>query len=941
MKAKNIYNIVFYNFFEGDREIKKACIFFRDGTVKDTTFDEGLDACELIVKERGITSKNTFQEMINKDIVHVMSAEDFTKNYTKFESHLPIDREMIEDAIDEKITTTKVSEAEEDENLRAVVVNPNGEYRGKHVKKESVAETTPVSETTEEDEDDDVLDVEEENGLEVSGDEVTPVVTSEKAKEEGSHTPVYVIDQNGNVIDENGKVVSTTKQEEKKEGFFKRHWKKLVAATLAILIGLGLYSCNKRQTLEGQMFRSNLTTAEDHLLDEEEAKSPYTVGDQEATITIDPTVVTTPEAVATPAGTNTVEQFYDETTGTTLVRGNNDYYDGYTYEQLLAVTQNATQKRAMTNVHSAIYGFNGPFAAAYVEEGKDVRPALSFDEVLTLQQAYNDFSRDQIRAIFNGEDVDATKLSQNYKSATLQLMGAHILENSEHPVDMSMLLETEEGKAFYQRYHEMFLRAKETTGEEQLAAVKAFYDAVRADFPITQQERTEGIAHRDAYASLESYKISVIPMIAASEMLFQNLDVDYTLNDMEIDWINDVGICNLIDSKAKRIETIMLSACVEDNTNPLLDQYREAMEKNLRDLHIYGIDDAHRELTQLDRFYAELDRQNPHITTGDQGYWSYEGTTTTTTTTRQETETWTETHTETHTETEEIEAPIPDEERDKIDQEIERENEERRRRAEEEAKREEERLQREADEAARRVEEEIEQDHQDMQDRIDDANDQIDQNQDSDPSNDRPVNEEDFGDHNVDFYDEHEDGNGNLNDSVENITTDGTGAVQPGDPLPDPNETGAEFDRQAEDYNIPTEIVIESNSSSSSRSAEPQAKSASTKDATESKPAQEEHHEEPKAEEHYEAPKAEEHHEEPKVEEHHEAPKTEEHHEEPKHEEPVYTPVEVPTEIVVDENTSIEIPAPKGGSSNEDLVDSYLDSLENATDEDAIEYSLH
>ena len=43
---------------------------------------------------------------------------------------------------------------------------------------------------------------------------------------------------------------------------------------------------------------------------------------------------------------------------------------------------------------------------------------------------------------------------------------------------------------------------------------------------------------------------------------------------------------------------------------------------------------------------------------------------------------------------------------------------------------------------------------------------------DGNPENDRPVNEDDFGDHNVDFFDEYSDEHGNLDDSVEEITTD-------------------------------------------------------------------------------------------------------------------------------------------------------------------------
>ena len=42
MKSKKIANIVFYNFYEDSREMKQACIFYNDGTVKNISFDEGI-----------------------------------------------------------------------------------------------------------------------------------------------------------------------------------------------------------------------------------------------------------------------------------------------------------------------------------------------------------------------------------------------------------------------------------------------------------------------------------------------------------------------------------------------------------------------------------------------------------------------------------------------------------------------------------------------------------------------------------------------------------------------------------------------------------------------------------------------------------------------------------------------------------------------------------
>ena len=93
--------------------------------------------------------------------------------------------------------------------------------------------------------------------------------------------------------------------------------------------------------------------------------------------------------------------------------------------------------------------------------------------------------------------------------------------------------------------------------------------------------------------------------------------------------------------------------------------------------------------------------------------------------------------------------------------------------------------------------EEIKQEEEDMQEKIDEANEKI--------ENGETVNESDFGDHDVEFKDE----NGNLDSSVEEITTDGTGAVSHDEPLPDPNVTGEEFDKNTE----PTDNYHEEESS--------------------------------------------------------------------------------------------------------------------------------
>ena len=429
-----------------------------------------------------------------------------------------------------------------------------------------------------------------------------------------------------------------------------------------------------------------------------------------------------------------------------LVQGNNDYYDSYTYEQLLEVTQNQAQKAEMKRIHDALYGYNIDFANNYIEEDKDIKAALTFREVVALSQAYNDFTPDEIRAIFNGEAITAAELDSAYKTATLQLMGAHVIESSEHPVDMSGIIVSEEGKAFYNKYHKLFLAAKEATGDDKIAKVEAFYSEVRKDFPIDPDTREIGISHSSSHEVVESYKLAITPMVAAGEIMWQNLDVDKTLqggvnayffgdvdvNELsreelveiiingnggvskgEIDYFNDLGLCNIAEDKFEIVQQITMGSVGNtDKTNPTFVQYENAMVKDLTAKDAYVIDDAHRELSELDRFQDEV---NWHFDIDEYGY--YTGSVYYTTETHTRTRTWKKTKTTKRTEITRTEKEITDEAKEEVDKEIEDENKEEKEKAEKEAEETRQEMQEEEDKKAEEIKEEIKQEEEDLQEK--------------------------------------------------------------------------------------------------------------------------------------------------------------------------------------------------------------------------------
>ena len=81
---KRIANIVFYK-FNGERpNMKQACIFYTDGTVKNSSYEDGLEACQEIVERYNVTSKAAFKEMINNQAVYVMSGREFEARFQSF-----------------------------------------------------------------------------------------------------------------------------------------------------------------------------------------------------------------------------------------------------------------------------------------------------------------------------------------------------------------------------------------------------------------------------------------------------------------------------------------------------------------------------------------------------------------------------------------------------------------------------------------------------------------------------------------------------------------------------------------------------------------------------------------------------------------------------------------------------------------------------------------
>ena len=466
------------------------------------------------------------------------------------------------------------------------------------------------------------------------------------------------------------------------------------------------------------------------------------------------------------------------------------------FNELLNASESQTQIEYVTMMSDYIRYFNIDFANTYkqVIDGEEVKPALSWNyEIPALTIAYNDLSKKEILQVFNGIELNANTLDANYKNATLQLFGAYVISDSSKPVQLYNLIESEEGKEFVKKYENMFYAIKDAKTEDQkISLINDFYGEIYKDFPIGTEIREEGISHLDARALMDnaSYKLAVTPMVTALETMYQNLEYDKTLSSKAIDYFNDLGMCNIAYEKFQKAEFVLEDSKVNEKYADF-GQLSKIIISELKERGAYVIDDAHRDLSQLDSFQKIV---NGHfdgsfdLPIGDSK--------TTTTHKRIKIAEWTETKVTHKYETKKTRTSDRDvavdkagekkvkEAEDKVRDEINKENQANKEKAEKEAAQKQKEEQAKEDEKAKEKQKEADKANEQVQKDIDDMNDKINHNQ--------PVNDKDYD--NVTIDNSHKDDNGNLNDSVKEITTDSSGANKP---LPNPKDTGKDFDSKA------------------------------------------------------------------------------------------------------------------------------------------------
>ena len=393
---KEIKNIVFYTFESETGPRTQTCIFYMDGSVKNTNEEEGRELQEAL-KKGEITPRDP-----SKVHVYKMTGETLERDFDLLKGR----GEDIEFA---NVPSKKTKKAKKSftETLKTITgINLIKKLNDKRKAKKAAKEAAEL--------DDEVEDEDE--------------IEEEKSKKSFIEVLKTITGVNlANKIKAKYKAKKKNYEEKKaskpkkEEGKFKKFFKKTFIGKIA------------RQV-------AALATAAVILFVPGCSSKTQSNADKEPT-----------------AINNTVEMGTDDLLKETL-----------SFAGMLKLSKSETQKDFMFNISQALSTYNITFAKAYVEQGKDIKAALTWDEAVAMAIVYNNYSKEELIEIFNGADLDVEALKDAYKTANLQLMGAHVIETEANPVDMSQLLGSEEAKAFYKKYHDMFLACKKATGTDQI-----------------------------------------------------------------------------------------------------------------------------------------------------------------------------------------------------------------------------------------------------------------------------------------------------------------------------------------------------------------------------------------------------------------------------------------------------------------------------------------
>ena len=239
----------------------------------------------------------------------------------------------------------------------------------------------------------------------------------------------------------------------------------------------------------------------------------------------------------------------------------------------LKADMNIDKSKAINSIWKYISDYNISVSKNHISDNSSTKLGLKWDEVVAKYLAYNDLSQQSINNIFDTYKFDSDVFINAYKSGFDQEVLAHTIQIE--PLNKNYLIKNKEGKKLYKKYESIIIGYNGIKGDtKKVEYAKKFYNELRKDFDFNKSN----------IENVEKYKLSIMPMVKAMDKMTSNLNLNNKLSKPEQEYFNKLSSTSMIKSKFKNIENKLTSYQIASDA--LDEKSNEISYKKLKKLAI-------------------------------------------------------------------------------------------------------------------------------------------------------------------------------------------------------------------------------------------------------------------------------------------------------------------------------------------------------------------
>lgn len=283
------------------------------------------------------------------------------------------------------------------------------------------------------------------------------------------------------------------------------------------------------------------------------------------------------------------------------VENQNVDYSNKSVDEMIQVIPFEKAKKIQGNNWNYINRYNDYLANAYLEEGKTSRLAITYDEVSAEQVGYNidTLSRADMVELFGHYSITNLNFKENLTAGHYEDMLAYVV--SREPIDKSYLFETAEGREFNQKYASMIASIVNAKSEEEkLTGISTFRQSILDEMNTMDSEmKANGV--------VTSFKTSLTPIYEAAEFICERDALDSILEEKDrihLTEMIDTTTSKNFDAVASNLyfdQQAQVAAEMTDNSG--YNALKLQVEKELTDRGVYNISD--RDISDHQEFSKE------------------------------------------------------------------------------------------------------------------------------------------------------------------------------------------------------------------------------------------------------------------------------------------------------------------------------------------------